>query len=54
MGRFHGIVVDIDRVRVVADFEVIQIVDDSNPYLKLLILDWAFDIDAIIDLREEI
>jgi hypothetical protein len=35
--------VDIDKVRTFADFEVIEIVDDSCPYPALLGIDWAFN-----------
>jgi len=35
----------------VADFEVIEIVDDSNPYLVLLRIDWAFIMNEIINLK---
>jgi len=45
MGRLHGVVVDIEGASIVADFEVIEIVDDSNLYPALLGLDWAFDMD---------
>jgi len=31
MGHLHGVTIDIG-VRVVADFEVIEIINDSNPY----------------------
>ncbi len=31
MGRLYGIKVDIEGVSVMGDFEVIEIVDDSNP-----------------------
>ena len=31
MGRLYGVTVDIEGANVVADFEVIEIVDDSNP-----------------------
>ena len=32
-------------------FEVIQIVDDSNTYPAMLGLDWAIDMDGIINLK---
>ena len=32
LGRFPSVPVDIDRVSTLADFEVIEIIDDSNPY----------------------
>ena len=41
IGRLVGVNVDIDGVRSTAYFEVIEIVDDSNPYPALLELDWA-------------
>jgi hypothetical protein len=34
-----------------ADFEVIEIVDGTTPYPILLGLDWAFDNQAIINLK---
>ena len=33
------------------DFEVIEIVDNSNPYPKLLRLGWEFENHVIIDLK---
>jgi hypothetical protein len=41
-GRLEHVPVDIDGVRNFADFEVIEIVDDSCPYPTLLGIDWAF------------
>jgi hypothetical protein len=35
---------DINGVRTFADFEVIEIVDDSCPYPALLGIDWALTI----------
>jgi hypothetical protein len=43
IGRLKGVTVDLDGVRIKADFEVIEIVDGTNPYLALLGLDWEFD-----------
>ena len=40
-------VVNIEGVK----FEVIQIVDDTDPYPVLLGLDWAIDMDDIINLK---
>lgn len=39
LGRLSNIMVDIAGVRVYADFELIQIVDDADPYHALLGLD---------------
>ena len=42
---------NIDGVCSVADFEVIEIVDVSQPYLALKGLEWDFDNQVIIDLK---
>lgn len=47
-----GIRLDIDGVCTTTDFEVIEIVDESNPYPTLLGLDWEFDNMAIINLKK--
>jgi hypothetical protein len=44
--------VDINGVRIFVDFEVIEIVDDSCPYLALLGIDWAFNNSTIVDLKK--
>ena len=36
-----------------ADFEVIEIVDDSNPYHVLLGIDWATDMNGVINLKKQ-
>jgi len=51
-GRLEHVHVDIDGVRTFADFEVIDIVDDSCPYPALLGIDWAFENLTIIDLKK--
>lgn len=33
------------------DFEVIEIIDDCNPYPMLLGIDWAMDINGVINLK---
>ena len=43
--------VDIIGVRILADFEVIEIVEDVDPYPALLGLDWAIDMGGIINLK---
>ena len=43
---------DIEGVSTQADFEVIEIVDDSNPYLALLGIDWATDMNGVINLKK--
>jgi hypothetical protein len=51
IGRLKGVIVDLDGVRTKVDFEVIEIVDGTTPYPKFLVLDWAFDNQAIINLK---
>jgi hypothetical protein len=43
---------DIDRVRMFAKFEVIEIVDDSCPYPALLGIDWAFNNSIVVYLKK--
>jgi hypothetical protein len=50
--RLKHVTVDIDRVRTFADFEVIEIVDDSFPYPALLGIDWAFNNSTVVDLKK--
>lgn len=34
------------------DFEVIEIIDDINPYPMLLVIDWAIDINVFNNLNK--
>jgi len=43
--------VDLDGVNNYVDFEVIEILDDKDPYLALLRIYWDFDNDAILNRR---
>ena len=52
MGRLQGVTVDIEGANVLADFEVIEIVDDNNPYPMLLWIDWATDMNGDINLKK--
>ena len=52
LGRFPRVPVDIDGVSTIAYFEVIEIIDDSNPYPDLLGIEWAIDSDAVINLKK--
>jgi hypothetical protein len=51
-GRLEHVPVDIDGVRSFADFEVIEIVDDSCPYPTLLGIYWAFKNSTVVDLKK--
>jgi hypothetical protein len=51
IGRIKGLTVDLDGVRTMADFEIIEIVDCTTPYPTLFGLYWAFDNQVIINLK---
>jgi len=43
---------DIEGASALADFEVIEIVDDNNPYPALLGIDWANDMNKVINIKK--
>ena len=49
LGRLSNIPVDIDSVWSLADFKVIEIIDDSNLFPTFLSIDWDFDNLAVIN-----
>jgi hypothetical protein len=51
-GRLDHVPLDIDEVRTLVDFEVIEIVDDSCPYPVLLGIDWDFNNSIVVDLKK--
>ena len=51
MGLLYRVTIDIEGESALADFEVIEIVDDNNPYPVLLGIDWATDMKGIINLK---
>ena len=53
MGRLQGVTVDIEGAKTHMGFEVIEIVDDSNPYPTLLGIDWATDMNEVINLKKQ-
>ena len=52
LGWFPSVPVDIDGVCTIADFEVIEIIDDSNPYPALLGIEWEMENAAVIKLKK--
>lgn len=52
MGRLQGITMDIEGASVLVEFEVIEIANDSNPYPTLLGIDWATDMNEVINLKK--
>ena len=53
LGHLSNVPIDLDGVRSLADFEVIEIIDDSTPYPALLGIDWAFENQVIINLKKK-
>ena len=53
LGILPNIPVDIDGVRRLANFEVIEIINDNKPFPALLGIDWAFDNLAVTDLKKK-
>jgi hypothetical protein len=51
IGRLKGVTIELHGVCTKADFEVIEIVDGTTPYLTLIGLDWAFENQTIINLK---
>ena len=52
MGRLQGITVDLDGASTRMNFEVIEIVDEKSPYPMLLGIDWAIDMNGVINLKK--
>jgi hypothetical protein len=53
VGRLEDVEVDLARVKTYIDFEVINIMDEKDPYLSLLGIDWAYDNYGVIDLKKK-
>ena len=54
IGRLSQVLVDIEGLCTFADFEVINIIDYTNPYPAPLWIDWAIDNQTIINFKKRI
>ena len=45
--------VNLDGVKSTTDFQVIEIVDETNPYLVLLGMDWEFGNSTTLNLKNK-
>ena len=54
IGRLSNAIVDIEGLHTYVDFEVNNIVDDTNPYPALLGIDCAIDNQTIINFKKKI
>lgn len=52
-GTLQGLTIDIEGTSALADFEVIQIVDDNDPYPTLLGIDCDTDMNGVIILKKK-
>ena len=52
IGMLQGVTIDIEAISTQTDFEVIEIVDDRNPYPTLLGKDWVIDMNEVINLKK--
>ena len=52
MGRLQGIKVDIEGASSLVYLNVIEIVDDNNPYPTLLGIDWATNMNGVINIKK--
>jgi hypothetical protein len=53
IGRLESVEIDVVGVKTIADFEVIEIMGDKDPYISLLGIYWAYDNYTMIDLKKD-
>jgi hypothetical protein len=53
IGRLHNVEVDLDGVKTIVDFKVIEIMGEKDPYAVLLDIEWGYENCAIIDINKE-
>ena len=46
------VMVDLDGTSTQMDFEVIELMDESTPYPALLGIDWAINMNGVINLKK--
>lgn len=52
MGWLQGVTLDIEGASTLADFKVIEIMDNNNTYPTLLGIDWATSMNGVINLKK--
>jgi hypothetical protein len=53
VGRMENKKIDVAGVKNTTNFEVIEIMGDKDPYLVLLRIYWAYEKNAIIDIKRD-
>jgi hypothetical protein len=51
--RLESVEINVARVKIVVEFEFIEIMGDKDPYPTLLSIDWAYENYAIINLKKD-
>lgn len=51
ISKMERVEVNLDGVKSLADFEVIEIVDETNLYSTFLGINWEFDNSSILNLK---
>ena len=54
IGILTQVLVEVEGLRTYVNFEFIDIVDDTNPYPALLVIDWEIDNQTIINFKKRI
>ena len=54
IGWLSQVPIDIEGLHTITNFEIINIVDDTNPYPALLEINWAIDNHTIINFKKKI
>jgi hypothetical protein len=49
----ENVEIDVVGVNTVVDFEVIEIMEDKEPYPTLLCIDWAYEKYVVINLKKD-
>jgi hypothetical protein len=53
IGSMESVEIDFVGVKTIDDFEVIEIMEDKDPYPALLGIDWANENYAVINLKKD-
>jgi hypothetical protein len=54
IGRLQDVEVDLHGVNKMVDFKDIEIRGGKDPYLALLVIEWAYENYVVIDLKKEL
>ena len=54
IGRLTQVPMEVEGLRTYANFEVIDIINDTNPYPAVLVIDWEIDNQTIINFKKRI